>query len=121
MIFEQLFFADRKQRTVQRGVHRQLVFGPLDGRQRRSDRVHFLALVEGLAADQQVRNAARLERLDVLARHVVAEMQEAAEQQADVSGDDLVAGRPGVLNRPLHSGDSSQRDELRDRAAAATS
>jgi len=34
--------------------------------------------------DQQVRHAPRLQRLDVISRHVVAEMQEAAEQQAHV-------------------------------------
>ena len=89
VILEQLFFADREQRTAQRRKHRQLVFGPLDRGQRGANRIDFLALVERLAADQQVRHAARFERLDVVARDVVAEMHEAAEQQADVAGDDL--------------------------------
>ena len=86
VIFEQLFFADRKERTVQRRIHRQLVFRPFDGGQRGSNRIHFFALVKRLAANQQVRHAARLERLDVVTRHVVSEMQEAAEQEADVAG-----------------------------------
>ena len=88
VVLEQLFFADREQRTMQRGIDRQLVLGPLDRGQRGANRIDLLALVEGLAADQQVRNAARLERLDVLARDVLAEVQEAPEQQADVTGDD---------------------------------
>ena len=62
---EQLLVADREQRAAQRREHRQLVVGPLDRRQRRAQRLDLLALVEALAADEQVRHAARLERLDV--------------------------------------------------------
>ena len=104
VILEQLLLADGEQRAVQRGIDRQLVLGPLDGGERGADGIDFLALVEGLAADQQVRNAARFERLDVLARDVLAEVQEAPEQQADVAGDNLsalAAGRdcPRALRR----------------------
>ena len=45
-------------------------------------RLDFLAAVERLAADEQMRDAARLDRVDVAPRHVVAEADEAAEQHA---------------------------------------
>jgi hypothetical protein len=74
---------------MQRRIHRQLVFGPLDRGQRRADRIHFLTLVKGLAADEEMGDAARFELVHVIARDVVAEVQEAAEQEADVAGLDL--------------------------------
>ena len=108
VIFEQLLFADGEQRSVQRRIHRQFVFGPFDRGQRRANGIHFLALVERLAADEQVRNAARFERLDVVARDVVAEMHEAAEQQADIAG-----ARSSGGSRP-------RRPSTRTRATAST-
>ena len=44
----------------------------------------LLAAVKRLAADEQVRNAARLDRVDVRARDVLAEADEPAEQDRDV-------------------------------------
>src|SRR6478735_1560011 len=93
VIFEQFFLTDREKRPMQRGVHRQLVFGPLDRSERGPNGIDFFALVKGLAADEQVRDTTSLELLDVVARDVLAEMQEAAEQQADVTRDDLSAER----------------------------
>ena len=81
---EQLLVADREQRAAQRRKHRQLVVRPLDRRERGAEGLDFFAVVERLAADQHVLHAARLERLHVRQRHVVAEAEEAAEQDADV-------------------------------------
>ena len=64
-ILEQQVVGEREERAAQRGIDRQLVVGPLDGAERHAQRVDLLALVERLAADEQVRHAARLERLDV--------------------------------------------------------
>src|SRR5262245_17179020 len=82
----QLFIANREERTPQRREHRQLIVGPFDCGKRRANRLDLLALVEGLAADEDVRNAACLERLDVAARHVRLPADEAAEQQTDMFG-----------------------------------
>ena len=84
-ILQQLFVADRKQRTAQRCKHRQLVFRPLDGGQRGAQGLDLRAIMKRAAADQQMGNAARFERLDVGPRHVLLEADEAAEQQADMA------------------------------------
>ncbi len=118
VIFEQLLFTDGEQRSVQRRIHRQFVFGPFDRRQRRANRIHFLALVERLAADEQVRNAARFELVDVIARDVVAEMHEAAEQQADVTGARSSGGRSPSATVHAHSGDSIHARTHRRQPAA---
>ena len=62
---EQVLVVDREQRSLQRREHRQLVVRPLDRGQRRADRLDLLAAVKRLAADEQVRDAARLDRVDV--------------------------------------------------------
>ena len=62
---EQMLVVDREQRSLQRREHRQLVVGPFDRGQRRADRLDFFAAVKRLAADEQMRNAARLDRVDV--------------------------------------------------------
>ena len=71
-----------------------------------------------LAADQQVRDAARFERLDVGARDVLAEADEAAEQQADVPRLDRRAAL-GAVGLPLGHRPAalaiSQLDERADR------
>ena len=82
---DEMLVVDREERPLQRREHRQLIVRPLDGRQRRADRFHFFAAVERLAADEQMRNAARLDRVDVGARHVLAEAHEPAEQHRDVA------------------------------------
>ena len=62
---EQVLVVDREERPLQRREHRQLIVGPFDRRERRADRFDFLAAVERLAADEQMRNAARFDRVDV--------------------------------------------------------
>ncbi len=84
VVLEQIVVADGEQRPAQRGIHRQLIVGPLDGQQRRAQRLDLLAVVKGLAADQQVADTARFQCVHVVARHVLAVRQEAAEQDADV-------------------------------------
>ena len=62
---EQVLVRDREERSTQRREHRQLVVRPLDRGERRADRLDLFTLVKGASADQHVRDAARLERLDV--------------------------------------------------------
>ncbi len=81
---QEVLVVDREERPLQRREHRQLVVGPFDGGERGTHGFHFLAAVKGLAADQQMWKAARLDRIDVGARHVVAEAHEAAEQDGHV-------------------------------------
>ena len=83
--FKQLFVVDREQRTLERGKHRELVIRPFDRGERRADGFDFLAAVERFAADQQVRDAARLDCVYVRTRHVLSEADEPAEQQRDVA------------------------------------
>ncbi len=66
-VLEQRFVADREERSSQRPEHRQLIVRPLEGGERRAHRLDLLALVERLAADEQMRDAARFERLHVRA------------------------------------------------------
>ncbi len=84
-ILQQLFVADRKQRTPQRCKYRQLVFRPLDGGQRGAQGLDLRAIMKRAAAHQQMGNPARFERLDVGPRHVFLEANEPAEQQADMA------------------------------------
>ena len=81
---EQLFVANRKNASPQRREHRQLIVRPLDRGERGPDGLDLLAVVKGLAADQHVADAAGLECADVRLRDVLAEADEAAEQQADM-------------------------------------
>jgi hypothetical protein len=59
--------------------------------------------VEGAPADEHVRDAARLERLDVRPRDVGLPADEAAEEQADVLGRTATAPSPlrSVTFQPL--------------------
>ena len=84
-ILDQLLVADREERALERRVHRELVVGPLHRRQRGAQALDFFAQVERAAADQQVRDPARLQRLDIRARDVRAERRETAEEQAHVA------------------------------------
>ena len=54
-------------------------------RQRRAQRLHLLALVERFRPHQQVRNVARFEAAHIVAGEVLAPVDEAPEQQADVA------------------------------------
>ena len=92
---QQRTVVEREERAAQRGEHRQLVVGPLDGSERVAERLDLLALVERAAADQHVGQVARLERAHVRPRDVVAQRSEAAEQQADVRGSPRERCRPG--------------------------
>ena len=83
-VLEQRLLPDREQRAPQRRIHVQRIVGPLDGRERRAQRLDLLAIVERPAADEQVRDVARLERVHVRPRDVVGELDEAAEEDADV-------------------------------------
>ena len=105
-VVEQHVVAEGEQRAAQRPEHRQLVVRPLDRGERRAQRLDLLALVEALAADQQVRQVARLERLHVRPRDVehafVRPRVEAPEQQADVARLDrrALGGPLAVGHRP---------------------
>src|SRR5204862_8240216 len=91
--FEQILAANREQRAAQRRKHRQLIVGPLDRGQGGAERFDFFAVVEGLAAYQDVMHAAGFERPDVGLRDVFAETEEAPEQNTDVARLD---GAPAV-------------------------
>ena len=108
--FQQMLIVDGEQRAFQRSEHRQLVVGPLDGGERRAHRLDFFAAVERLAADEQVRNAARFDRVDVRPRHVVAEADESPEENRDV----LRLNRPS-LDRPAVLRVHEPLDERSDR------
>ena len=90
---EQLFIADREERAAQRRKHRQLIVGPLDRGQGGAKRLDLFALVKGAPADEHVRDAARLERLDVGTRDVGLPAHKTPEQQADVLGRDARPAR----------------------------
>jgi len=103
---EQLLVAERKQRAPQRREHGQLVVRPLDRGQGGADGLDFFAAVEGLAADEDVMDATRLQRPHVGLRHVVAEAEKAPEQDADVTGlDPPSAHLPAALvDQPVDEG-----------------
>src|SRR5207245_5798780 len=82
---EQMLIVDREERPLERREHRQLVVRPLDGREGRAHRLHFLAAVKRLAAHQQMRDATRFDRVGVAARHVASETDEPAEEHGDVA------------------------------------
>ena len=111
---QHVFFGNGEERSAQRREHRQRIVGPLDRRERRAQRIDLLALVEGLAADEQVRHAARLERLHVGARHVGRVVDEAAEQQTHVAGRDRALAAAAVRHTPAAVGDEPAH-ELADR------
>src|SRR5690242_17987512 len=108
VVLEQVLVADREERTSQRGEHRQLIVWPFDRGQGRAQGFDLLAIVKRLAADEQVLHSARVERIDVWARHVVAVAEKAAEENADVPG--LQADEP-VGMRTLGDFPSALRDQ----------
>src|SRR5436189_153060 len=63
-VLEQQLVVDREQRAFERREDRELVVGPLDRGERRANGFDFFAAVKRLAADEQVRHAARFERID---------------------------------------------------------
>ena len=65
VVLEQLLVANREQRAAQRREDRELIVRPFDRHQRRAQRFDLLAIVERLAANEQMLDAARLERFDV--------------------------------------------------------
>ena len=82
--FQQRVVEHGAQAAAQHGKDAQLVVGPLDGAQRGAQRPDLFAPVERFRPDQQVRDAARLQRAHILLRQVGAEIREAAEENADV-------------------------------------
>ena len=101
---EEFLVADSEQRASQRREHRQLIVRPLDRRQRGAERFDFLAIVKCPAADEDVMHAARFESADVGLRHVLAEAEEAPEQNADVARLDGAAAvhlPAAVVDQPL--------------------
>jgi hypothetical protein len=102
VILEEILIADGEQWTPKRSEHRQLVVRPLDRHQRGPERFDLFAIVERLAADEQMPQAARLERLDIRTRDVFAVADEAPEQNADVTRFDRTppAGRTALGDRP---------------------
>ena len=102
---EERLVVDGEQRATERREHGELVVGPLYRGQRRPQGAHLLAVVKRSAADQQMPDAARFERVDVGTRHVGAPTVESAKQHGDVprlDGNTLrrctLRGRP---RRPL--------------------
>ena len=85
VVLEQLLIANREQRAAQSREDRELIVRPLDRHQRRAQRFDFVAIVERLAANQEMFDAARLERFDVRPCDVLTEADEAAKQDADVT------------------------------------
>jgi len=81
---EQLFIANREKWPPQRRKHRQLIVWPLDRCQRGAQRLDLFAFVERAATDEDVRNAARFERLDIRPRDVGLPAHEAPEEQTDM-------------------------------------
>ena len=65
---------------------------PLDGSQGGAQRAHFFAAVERLRANQQVRDAARLQAAHIFLRQVRAEIGEALEEDADMLWTDADPG-----------------------------
>src|SRR4051812_608057 len=122
---EQLLIPDGKECPAQRREHRQFVVGPFDGGERGANALHLFAIVEGLAPDEHMRDAPRLESLQVALRHVFAETEKASKQDADVLGRDLdghVARPlrhrpPALVEHPVDEGADSIRQRLlyRDR------
>ncbi len=106
---EERFVAHGEQGAAQRGEDRQLVVGPFNGGQRRSQRLDLFAIVKGASAHEHVRNAPGLEGIEVGSRDVAAVGHEPPEQDADVtrlyrtrgavaSGD----GPSTVVHEPVH-------------------
>ena len=115
--FEEVLVVDREQRAFQRREHRQFVVRPFDGRERRADRLHFLAPVKRLPADEQMRDATRLDGLHVLAGQVFTEAHEPAEQDRDVPWlEGHARFRSGALgHRPPAFGIGDRRNQGRNR------
>src|SRR4029453_4718533 len=61
------------------------IVGPFNGRQRGANGFHLFATVKRLPPDEQMRNAASFNRIDIEARHVLAEARESSKQKRDVT------------------------------------
>ncbi len=85
VILEELFVTDGEQRPPQCGKHRQLIVGPFNRHQRGAKRLDLFAIVEGLAADEQMSNATRFERIDVRARDVLPVADKPPKEDTDVA------------------------------------
>ena len=115
---EQRAVAEREERTAQRREDGELVLRPLDRRERVAQRLDLFAPVERAAADQHVRQVARLERAHVGVRHVGLERAEAPEEQADVARRDRHARRRRARSRSSRSRAPATRRTPPSRPAA---
>ncbi len=122
---EQLLIPNREERSTQRRKHRQLIVWPLDRGEGGANSLDFFAFVERAPADEHVRNAACLERLDVRARDVGLPAHEPTEEETDVLGRDLdgVCAAPfrdppvALVDDPVDESADRVRQRLLDRAS----
>src|SRR5687767_15991155 len=84
-VLEELFVSDREQRAAKRGEDRQLVVGPLDGREGGPQRLDFLAIVKRAAANQQMPDAAGFQGVQIRAGLISPVVDEAPEEHADLA------------------------------------
>ncbi len=116
-VLQELLVADGEEGTLEGAVDGQLVVGPLDGREGGAQAFDFLASVKGLAADEEVGDAASLQRLHEGARHILCEAGKAPEEETHVARGDW-HGRAGqIALRDAPASLSEQPgDECRDGA-----
>ena len=82
---KECFVVEREQAATQRRVDREVVVRPLHRLERRPQGLHLFALVEGAGAQQEMRNAHRLQSSHVLTGRIAVPAQKAAEEQTDVA------------------------------------
>ena len=112
-IAQQVRVRDRQKRAPKRGVDRKFVFGPFDRGQNGEQGVDLWAISKGPRADEDMGQAARVERVGVRLGAVGIEGFEPAEQDPDVARLDgascvgvvLVAyGPAAVVAQPIEPG-----------------
>ena len=123
VILEQQLVFEGKERTSQGCKDRQLVIGPFDRRQRRTDRGHLLAAVEGAPAHEQVRNASGLEGLDVVTCDVRTKTLKTTKQNTHMTGRDRYTRRAmfshspsALIEKPLDEASDCARERALDGA-----
>src|SRR5690348_14826660 len=83
-ILHQVLIADREEGSAQGRKDRQLIFRPFDGGEGGAQDFDFGTIMKGATADKQMRNAARLECLDVWTGHIFLVADETAKQQTNM-------------------------------------
>src|SRR6266566_4117559 len=84
-IGEKGVIAEREHRSTQGGIDPQLVVRPLDCREGVAQRDDLLAIVKRAAADENVRDASRLERADIGPGDVSRKVPKATKQNANMA------------------------------------